>query len=77
MEPTRNPPGRDDFYIRLQAVEGELEPDLVIPFPGATMRHEAAGVEVGFGNPHSRYAYLLTTLPISDSNHSSGNDRPR
>lgn len=37
---TRKTPGSNDFDIGLEAVEGELKPNLVIALAGASMRNE-------------------------------------
>lgn len=43
-ERTRDPPGRDDLDVRLKAIKGELEPDLIIALAGAAMRDKAASI---------------------------------
>ena len=47
--PTRNPPWGDHLNTGLEAVEGELKPNLVVSFARAAMGHEAGGVVIATG----------------------------
>jgi len=73
--PTRNPPWRDHLDTGFEAVEGELEPNLIVSFARAAMGHEADGVEVETRTTERNIQYnLLTTLPIRDGDHSASDD---
>ena len=39
---TRDPPGRDNLDVRLEAVKCKLETDLIVPFASASMGNIAA-----------------------------------
>jgi hypothetical protein len=65
MSPTRNPPWRDHLNIGFEAIEGELEPDLVVSFPRTAVRHEAEGVVVELGTVEKIYSTTYSQPSLS------------
>lgn len=81
---TREPPRCDDLDGGLQPVKGQLEPDLVVPLSGATVRDVAAEREsqIWVSNTlvslfeRSPAVNSLARLPLGDLDHASGDDGP-
>jgi hypothetical protein len=72
---TRHPPGRDDFDVRFQSVEGEFETDLVVAFACASVRYKAGEFLASKLGAKEICDHALASFLICYSNHATRNDR--
>lgn len=70
---TRDTPWCDDLDVGFQAIECQLEANLVVTLSSATMGYKANHQSVS--EVAVAEGYLLATFTLSNGDHATGNDR--